>query len=160
MGEPMMTGGCQCGAVRYAFEGEPENVHACHCRMCQKAVGGPFAVICPVRKSALRVTRGEFSWFQSSDFARRAFCKDCGTPLAFDYPHDEGIGIMAGTLDHPERVTPVIQYGVETQVPWAAGLPDLPGEATDANDGQGLIPRIKATNHQHPDHDTTVWPPR
>jgi hypothetical protein len=37
-----LTGGCQCGAVRYALGEQPEST-VCHCRMCQKAVGGPFA---------------------------------------------------------------------------------------------------------------------
>ena len=37
------TGGCQCGAVRYALLAEPYDPHICHCRMCQKAFGGPFA---------------------------------------------------------------------------------------------------------------------
>jgi hypothetical protein len=49
--------------------------------MCQKAVGGPFAVICPVDKSAFRVTRGTIASFASSDVARRGFCRDCGTPI-------------------------------------------------------------------------------
>ena len=69
-----ITGGCQCGAVRYALDQQPENVHVCHCRMCQKAVGGPFAVICPVLKPAFRVTRGTLSYFMSSDVGRRGFC--------------------------------------------------------------------------------------
>jgi hypothetical protein len=154
------TGGCQCGAVRYAVEGAPDNVHLCHCRMCQKAVGGPFAVICPVRKSAFRVTRGEIAWFASSDVARRGFCRDCGTPLIFDYPHDQGIGVLAGTLDRPDLVPPVIQYGTETRVPWFDHLPGLPGQPIDENDPEGVIQRVRATNHQHPDHDTADWPPR
>ena len=154
------TGGCQCGAVRYAFDGEPTNVHVCHCRMCQKAVGGPFAVLVPVKKADLRVTRGAFAWFASSDLARRAFCRDCGTPLAFDYPHDDGIGLMAGTLDRPDLSPPVIQYGTESRVPWTVRVPGLPGEATDANDSAGIIARVSASNHQHPDHDTDEWPRR
>ena len=53
------AGGCQCGAVRYELSGRPTNPCICHCRMCQKAVGGPFAVICPVLKTDFRLTRGE-----------------------------------------------------------------------------------------------------
>ena len=41
--EPVHTGGCQCGAVRYALYAEPTNPHVCHCRMCQKAFGNVFA---------------------------------------------------------------------------------------------------------------------
>ena len=36
-----LTGGCQCGAVRYALAEQPGVRPLCHCRMCQKAVGGP-----------------------------------------------------------------------------------------------------------------------
>jgi hypothetical protein len=66
-----LSGGCQCGAVRFVCRSAPFNIHVCHCRMCQKAVGGPFAVICPVMKSDFEVTRGEIAWFHSSAVARR-----------------------------------------------------------------------------------------
>jgi len=74
MDDVELTGGCQCGAIRYALGQRPHNVHVCHCRMCQKAVGGPFAIICPVLKAAFRITRGEISYFKSSDVGRRGFC--------------------------------------------------------------------------------------
>jgi hypothetical protein len=158
--DPVLTGGCQCGAVRYASEGAPDNVHVCHCRMCQKAVGGPFAVIVPVPKSGFRVTRGTMSWFESSAVARRGFCRDCGTPMIFDYPHDPGLGLMAGSLDRPDLVPPVVQYGIESRVPWFHGLPGLPGDQpTYSEDPDGMLPRIEASNRQHPDHDTAEWPP-
>lgn len=156
-----LTGGCQCGAVRFACDLPPENVHVCHCRMCQKAVGGPFAVICPVLKSHFRMTRGEFSWFRSSDLARRGFCSQCGTPMIFEYPDFPDIGVLAGAFDDPAQVPPVVQYGIESRVPWYQHLPDLPGDKpTYSVDPMGYLPRIKASNRQHPDHDTENWPAR
>ncbi|MGV8855042.1 MAG: GFA family protein [Devosia sp.] len=153
-----LTGGCQCGAIRFACDRAPENVHVCHCRMCQKAVGGPFAVICPVLKSHFRVTRGQFSWFNSSDLARRGFCSHCGTPMIFHYPDFPDIGVLAGCFDNPDAVPPVIQYGNESRVDWFGDLGQLPGNApTYAVDPKGFLPRIKASNHQHPDHDTQFW---
>jgi len=155
-----LTGGCQCGAVRFACDEAPENVHVCHCRMCQKAVGGPFAVICPVRKSHFRVTRGEFAWFESSALARRGYCRDCGTPMIFDYPEAPDIGVLVGSFDEPARVPPVVQYGIESRLPWYSHLAELPGDQpTYAVDPKGYLPRIKATNRQHPDYDTAKWPP-
>ena len=50
--KPLHTGGCQCGAVRYALYAEPTNPHVCHCRMCQKASGGYFGAFAGVPSSA------------------------------------------------------------------------------------------------------------
>jgi hypothetical protein len=126
-----------------------------HRSMCQKAVGGAFAVICPVLKTSFRVTRGEISWFRSSDLARRGFCRDCGTPLIFDYPEATDIGVLAGALDRPERVPPVVQYGIESRLSWFQRLHELPGDQpTYAIDPKQYLPRIKASNRQHPDHHT------
>ena len=156
----MLTGGCQCGAVRWAVDEAPTGIHVCHCRMCQKAVGGPFAVICPVDKPMFRVTRGELSYFLSSAVGRRGFCRDCGTPLIFDYPWAPDIGVLSGSFDEQARVPPVIQYGNESRVPWYNHLSELPGDTpTYSVDPEGRLPRIKASNRQHPDHDTAAWPP-
>ncbi|MGO7536981.1 GFA family protein [Rhizobium ruizarguesonis] len=155
----VLTGGCQCGAVRYALEELPQNVHICHCRMCQKAVGGPFAIICPVMKPAFRLTRGAISYFSSSDVGRRGFCRDCGTPLTFDYPDGDDIGVLVGTLDQPDRAPPENQYGNESRVSWYANLAQVPGDRPTYADNPQMLHRISSTNHQHPDHDTDHWSP-
>ncbi len=159
MAEVLLTGGCQCGAVRYALEMLPEGVHVCHCRMCQKAVGGPFAVICPVLKTHFRVTRGAMRYFHSSDVARRGFCSACGTPMTFEYPAAPDLGVLAGTLDEPDRVPPVIQYGNESRVGWYHTLTELPGDRPTYADNPTMLQRISGSNHQHPDHDTDHWAP-
>jgi hypothetical protein len=158
MSTPVLAGGCQCGAVRYALDQQPENVHVCHCRMCQKAVGGPFAVICPVQKTAFRVTRGTISYFHSSDVARRGFCSACGTPLLFEYPEGDDLGVLVGTLDDPDRAPPENQYGNESRVAWYGGLLSVPGDQPTYSENPEMLHRISSSNHQHPDCDTTSWP--
>ena len=158
MNTTVLAGGCQCGAVRYALDQQPENVHVCHCRMCQKAVGGPFAVICPVQKMAFRVTRGTISYYHSSDVARRGFCSACGTPLLFEYPDGDDLGVLVGTLGEPDRAPPENQYGNESRVAWFGGLLNVPGDHPTYADNPQMLHRISSSNHQHPDHDTDRWP--
>ena len=66
------TGGCQCGAVRYALYAEPTGASICHCRMCQKAFGGFFGPL--VTANELTWTLGAPAHFASSNKVRRGFC--------------------------------------------------------------------------------------
>jgi len=54
---------------------------------------------------------GEPAYYQSSKVARRGFCRECGTPLTFEYPDLEELHLAVGSLDEPGRFTPVIHYG-------------------------------------------------
>ncbi len=106
MAEFRMTGGCQCGAVRYPLLAQPPNPHICHCRMCQKAFGSFFAPLTGVTRDNFEVTRGAFSFFRSSDQVERGFCSACGTPLSFGYVGAEWISVSIGSLDDPAAVAP------------------------------------------------------
>jgi hypothetical protein len=158
----LLTGGCQCGAIRYALGAMPEGASLCHCRMCQKAVGQPFAAFAPVRLADFAWTRGNPPAFRSSTAAERHFCPDCGTPLTFRYFHKPWIDVAIGTLDHPERVPPTAQVGMEGRLAWmeSALLDALPQGRTD----DPATPEAVRTlvNFQHPDRDTPEgWtPPR
>ena len=37
-----LTGGCQCGAVRYECAAEPLFTGNCHCRDCQRSTGSAY----------------------------------------------------------------------------------------------------------------------
>ena len=159
MSTTRITGGCQCGAVRYALHQQPDNPHICHCRMCQKAFGSFFAALTRVPLARFELTRGALATFKSSDETERGFCRDCGTPLTV---HDVGsprIEVSIGSLDVPESVPPLRQAGIEGRLSWFATLPALPGDKTTEESNPDLAAKIAASNHQHPDHDTHTWPP-
>ena len=53
-----LTGGCQCGGVRYVLTARPTGSSICHCRMCQKAGGAPFMAFTGMRQKHFAFTRG------------------------------------------------------------------------------------------------------
>lgn len=150
------TGGCQCGAVRFRVEGALDEASVCHCRMCQKAFGNLFAPLTSVRKATLTWTRGERAQFRSSSHVQRGFCRDCGTPLTYEAP--DGMALAVGAFDHPERLTPTVQYGLEGKLACVDTLAQLPGSRTD-EDAVALEFLANLKTYQHPDHDTETWPP-
>jgi hypothetical protein len=154
-GTQSLTGGCQCGAVRFSVTrlGRPS---ICHCRMCQKAFGAFYAPLVSVRHATLVWTRGEPKRFQSSNVAKRGFCAECGTPLTYEAP--DGIALAIGAFDEPEEIAPVIQWGIEAKLPYVDDIPALPGEDTMA-DPKAVAFLSRLVSYQHPDHDTEEWPP-
>ncbi|WP_299685331.1 GFA family protein [uncultured Tateyamaria sp.] len=143
-----MTGGCQCGAVRFSI-GAPGPASICHCRMCQKAFGNLFATLIEARD--VTWTRGAPSIFRSSDRNWRGFCKDCGTPLTYEF--DGHIEIAVGALDDPDAAQPQVQVNARYQRRCFAGLaalPEKPADLRDADDDWNA----SVVSYQHPDHDT------
>jgi hypothetical protein len=153
-----LSGGCQCGAVRYSIPPPKEWVHYCHCRMCQKATGNLFAALAPVASGDIHWTRGKPKIFRSSTVARRGFCPKCGTPLTFAYAGNQHLNVTIGSLDDPNAVAPDRHIGTEAQVTWLRLADDLPKSDTDLAAMKKHLPKFRS--HQHPDHDTRAWPPR
>lgn len=76
------NGGCLCGAVRFTADNTKPGVGACHCRMCRRWGGGPLmAVDCG---ADVAFEGGEnIAVFNSSEWADRGFCKQCGSHLFY-----------------------------------------------------------------------------
>jgi hypothetical protein len=149
--KPLLTGGCQCGAIRFALSVPPAKVSICHCRMCQKASGAPFASFADIAKKDFAWTRGQPAAFRSSTIAMRDFCAACGTPLSFRRIDGPRIEIMTGAFDRPDRVVPTTQYGSESRLGWVVAIANLPSQSTQQNYGPEKMATI--VSHQHPDHD-------
>lgn len=142
-----ITGGCQCGAVRYRIEGALGRASICHCRMCQKAFGGPFGPLVSARIAELAWTRGERKRFASSNKVERGFCADCGTPLTFEYS-DKWIDVSIGSLDDPSLAVPTVQLEAGSRMAWTDSIPGLEHVLPP----EGYAETIQS--RQHPDHDT------
>ncbi len=153
MAEETLTlrGGCQCGAVRYALRVENHDAYYCHCRMCQKAFGNLFGAFFAVPPRDVEWERGGPAYFHSSKIARRGFCRECGTPLTFEYLGAERkMDLTVGSLDEPGRMRPVGHFGAESIVePFFTddGLPRLRTEDSEefveqwrAAHGTGSVP--------------------
>jgi hypothetical protein len=156
---PLHTGGCQCGAVRFAVYAEPRKVGLCHCRMCQKSVGGPFVVLAEVPWRDFAWTRGQPATFHSSSRAARDFCAACGTPLSYREIDGPVIELTSGSFDDPGRVVPTYQVGTESQLDWAEHIGEMPGKTTLENTGAEKLSKVES--YQHPDRDTGAdWAPK
>lgn len=153
MNAQAITGGCQCGAVRYRI-GRLGRPIICHCRMCQKAFGGFFAPLVPAY--AVEWTRGAPSHFRSSDTVRRGFCAKCGTQLTYEYKNRLDMAI--GTLDNPGLAAPVAQINTAHRLTYFNELCSLPVEDEEET-AENREWNARLTSFQHPDHDTEAWPP-
>jgi hypothetical protein len=146
-----LTGGCQCGAVRYRLDAAPMDSNVCHCRMCQKAGGAPFMAFAGIANDKFVITHGRIAAFASSDIAERGFCAACGTPLTYRGLTSAHTSITIGSLDDPNAVRPASQLGAESRVHWLAEALALPAATTDewlASVNHGAV-----VNHQHPDRE-------
>ncbi|UJR16970.1 hypothetical protein I4U23_003868 [Adineta vaga] len=156
---PCYSGGCQCGAIRYAIYScsFAQPVEICHCRMCQKALGAAFGVFVCFKMEDFRWTRGIPSSFQSSSMASRVFCSHCGTPLAYKLNYEPLIQLLLGSFDRPQQFgKPEVQIGIESCMGEWAKVKDVKVEKT-TEEADGLN-TSKIINYQHPDYDTPEWP--
>lgn len=144
-----MTGGCQCGRIRYTAQVDPEKAYLCHCKMCRRATGNVSTAF--VNPPLDKVTwHHEPDWYQSSPIARRPFCSHCGTPLGFEFLEGaKNIDLTVGSFDDPTPFRPEHNYATESLLPAWADVRHLPGYTSAEN--PHVIDRWKAAGMEPPE---------
>jgi hypothetical protein len=118
---PAFSGGCLCGAVRYASSAAPVIEGNCHCRDCQKASGSAYAPTLFFPLHAVTIV-GDAKVFESIGGSgqpiRRGFCPNCGSQL-FGLPsaREDMIGIRAGSLDDTSAFHPQAEIFISHAAP-------------------------------------------
>ena len=110
MGEK--TGKCLCGGVTFKATPKSNHVDACHCSDCRRNVGGPsFAVDCGTDLKFN--SEDNISVYNSSSWAERGFCKQCGTALFWRLKDKSMIVVPAGAFDDLGDVALAMEFFVD-----------------------------------------------
>jgi len=97
-----LTGNCLCGSVSLTAKPKSYHIGACHCETCRKWGGGPLlAVECggDVNFDGAK----NITVYNSSEWAERGFCQQCGTHLFYRLKQGEMYAIPVGLFDENEQ---------------------------------------------------------
>jgi len=95
------AGSCLCGAVKFTATRLDNSIGACHCSSCRKWGGGPYM---EVDCGANIKFEGEdyISVFDSSEWAERGFCKQCGSHLFYRLKQEQLHMVPVGLFDNTD----------------------------------------------------------
>ena len=150
----MTSGSCLCGTVRWEADAPFARMRHCHCTMCRKAHGAPFATFLSVASDRFRLVSGaeNITGYQSSPRYHRAFCSTCGSVVPSTENGAE-VDMPAGCLDDDPGIRPAMHIFTGSRAPWDNITDDLP-RADAYETGNPTAP--VAQQHMHAPDDTGI----
>jgi hypothetical protein len=121
MTELPLTGGCNCGAVRYEVTEPLRLASYCHCKRCQRRTGTAASASAHPAPGSFRIVSGQdrLKVWKPEGGGQKWFCGDCGSSIYGDNPaHPDSIGIRMGTFDSDPGVRPSVRQFVRYAAPW------------------------------------------
>jgi hypothetical protein len=121
-----LTGGCNCGAVRFEVTEPLVDAGYCHCTRCQRRTGTAASISGGTAPNAFRLLSGEdqLARFRPAGGSDKIFCASCGSALYSQSPaRPEVVGVRFGVLDGDPGIRPQYHQFVTYAVPWEA-IPD------------------------------------
>jgi hypothetical protein len=118
-----LTGGCNCGAVRFQITSPLVSASYCHCTRCQRRTGTGASANARVEPGSFRILEGEdrLRAWKPEGGAEKWFCGDCGSALFSRNPDDHAeIGVRLGALDSDPEIRPSARQYVDYAAVWEA----------------------------------------
>ena len=115
-----LTGGCQCGAVRFELKEAPVVFYLCHCTECQKQSSSAFGESVRIDPAAISVEGPRRVWERdgSKGPMRCEFCAECGTRLF--HVRQGSFNIKGGTFDDRSWMIPAGHIWTGSKQPFFA----------------------------------------
>ena len=100
-----ITGGCFCGDITYAVEGNLRDARSCHCSRCRKAFSAQASAYAQVDASQFRWCSGEdqLATYTGEQGFGLQFCRRCGSTLCGTYA-GQVHGVTLGCIDGDPHV--------------------------------------------------------
>jgi hypothetical protein len=121
MSDLPLTGGCNCGAVRFELTEPPLSAFYCHCGRCQRRTGTSASAQAYCAPGSFRIVAGEdrLRAWNPPDGASKWFCGDCGSALFAGRLSDpEGARVRMGAFDRDPGVRPSFHQFVAYAATW------------------------------------------
>lgn len=137
MSPTAVTGSCLCGTVRYELRGPFSHMAHCHCSVCRKHHGAPFATYVASPLDGLRMLAGgdNTGRYDSSPHWYRPWCLTCGSVLPTLMPEHGLVVGPAGNLEGELGITPAMHMFAASKAPWYEITDGLPQHAAYPPDG-------------------------
>lgn len=138
-----LEGGCLCGAVRYTVTGPPAKSALCHCGICRRETGGPFAAWGIWPQESFQGNGATTTAWATSEAGIRRFCPTCGATVYFESRRHQGITeIMLAGLDMPGKVAPTLHQFAADALRWLVmddAWPRYPGKMLEGEPDDTLL---------------------
>jgi hypothetical protein len=123
-----IQGSCLCGTVRYEIDGPFTIMMNCHCSMCRKHHGAPFATFAGAPLEGFRWLGGEDNQghYASSPGSHRSFCKTCGSVAPLFMKGAGLVVVPAGSLDDDPGIRVQAHIFVGSKASWHTISDSLP----------------------------------
>lgn len=128
-----LTGGCNCGAVRFEVTAPLVIASYCHCKRCQRRSGAAASGSAHPAEGTFRIVRGadKLRAWKPGVGGEKWFCGDCGSAIFGSNPsHPESVAIRMGTFDDDPGIRPSVRQFVTYAAAWESipddGLPRFP----------------------------------
>ena len=134
----LLSGGCQCGAVRYDIDSAHiQKLYCCHCTECRRQSSSAFGMSLIINRVGFDLRQGILKTWQrgtdSGNINRGHFCPECGVRIFHDGGAESGtISVKGGSLDNINELRPISHIWTKRALPWLnlsdSGIPCAPGE--------------------------------